>query len=338
MKWLEKHLGRYAISNLSLVICILYGFGYLLQLVNSSFLSYLMLDPYQILHGQIWRIVTWLVVPRGSSIWFVPIAILFYYSIGTSIERTWGTVRYNIYIFGGILFTIIGAFATYGVIYLLYGSEWSVLASAVISYNFSTYYIYLSIFLAYAVTFPDAVVLFMFVLPMKNKWLAVLDIVLLAYDAYRYLQIGFFMWTGIVAMVVSLLNFWIFFMMTRDWRRYSPSEVHRRNAWKRGTSGKTVNGKWREVPHAGQQTGAGAAGNATGPVHMKGAQSVHKCAICGRTEISNPDLEFRYCSKCEGGYEYCQDHLFSHVHARNGSAPTLLEGQSVTVERDDSGI
>ena len=42
----------------------------------------------------------------------------------------------------------------------------------------------------------------------------------------------------------------------------------------------------------------------------------HKCAICGRTEKDAPELEFRYCSKCEGNYEYCQDHLFTHEHVK----------------------
>ena len=45
-------------------------------------------------------------------------------------------------------------------------------------------------------------------------------------------------------------------------------------------------------------------------------QPRHKCAICGRTELDSPELEFRYCSKCEGNYEYCSDHLFTHEHVR----------------------
>ena len=40
----------------------------------------------------------------------------------------------------------------------------------------------------------------------------------------------------------------------------------------------------------------------------------HKCAICGRTENDDPNLSFRYCSKCTGNKEYCQDHLFTHTH------------------------
>lgn len=335
MKWLERHLGRYAISDLSRIICILYGAGWVLRLVNPDFLDYLTLNPYHILHGQVYRLITWLVVPQSSTnIFYVLIAMMFYYSIGTSLERTWGTVRYNIYILGGVLFTIIGAFIAYGVSYVLYGAPALEMMSMFISYYFTTYYILTSIFLAYAATFPDAVVLFMFILPLKVKWLGVLYVLDLAYTIYQYATSPYMsglVWILCAAMAASLLNFLVFFLMTRDWARYSPNEVRRKNAWKRGTQGKTVNGRWRAVPGSQNVAGQTPAGKAAGPVHMKGTQSLHKCAICGRTEVTNPDLEFRYCSKCEGGYEYCQDHLFTHIHARNGSAPTLMMGDDITI-------
>lgn len=335
MKWLERHLGKYAIPDLSRIICILYAAGWVLQVVNVEFVDYLTLNPYHILHGQVYRLITWLVAPQGSTnIFYTLIAIMFYYSIGTSLERTWGTVRYNIYILGGVLFTIIGAFIAYGVSCILYGSIGAEMMSMFIAYYFRTYYILTSIFLAYAATFPDAVVLFMFILPLKVKWLGVLYVLDMAYTVYQYatspLTSGL-VWVLCMAMGASLLNFVVFFLMTRDWARYSPNEIRRKNAWKRGTQGKTMSGRWREVPNAGGQT---TGGRASGPVHMKGTQPVHKCAICGRTEVSNPDLEFRYCSKCEGGYEYCQDHLFTHVHARNGSAPTPMMGDDITITPD----
>ena len=39
----------------------------------------------------------------------------FYYPIGTSLERTWGTFRYTLYIFSGLLFTVIAAALLYAV-------------------------------------------------------------------------------------------------------------------------------------------------------------------------------------------------------------------------------
>lgn len=337
MNWLEKHLAKYAIRNLSLMIAIVQAFGYIILQVNSNIYNYITLNPHRILHGQIYRLVTWLIVPpAGSNVMFVMIAILFYYSIGTSLERAWGTVRYNIYILGGIVFTILGAFIAYGVSFVLYGGLWLEYMAVWISGYFTTYYVLMSIFLAYAATFPDAIVLFMFILPVKVKWLGGLYVAGLAYDIYRYATdpyVSGALWIVCAAMAASLLNFVIFFLMTRDWARHAPGEARRRNAWKRATGSKTVNGRYRVVP--GTQNTAESGGTAN-PVHMRGTQSVHRCAICGRTEVSNPDLEFRYCSKCESGYEYCQDHLFAHIHARNGSAPTLLAGQNITVERGDS--
>ena len=98
---LERKFGKYAISNLSLYLILCYGCGYILELINASFLDYLTLNPYMILHGQIWRIVTWILVPPDSLGLFTIIMLYFYYSLGTSLERTWGTFYYNVYMIGG---------------------------------------------------------------------------------------------------------------------------------------------------------------------------------------------------------------------------------------------
>ena len=144
---LQRFLQKYAVSNLSLVIIMCYGFGYLLQYVNASFLNYLTLNPYAICHGQIWRLVTWVLVPPDTSnILFIIIAMMFYYSIGTSLERVWGTYAYNVYIWLGIGITIIGAFVVMAVSYILAGTagisltgESAAAYFAAISRYFSTY-------------------------------------------------------------------------------------------------------------------------------------------------------------------------------------------------------
>ena len=75
--------------------------------------------------------------------------------------------------------------------------------------------------------------------------------------------------------------------------------------------------------------GGGSGRRSAGPAAGRRAQSaasgrvIHRCVICGRTQADNPDLEFRYCSKCEGGLEYCQDHLFTHVHVKEGETPHM---------------
>lgn len=308
---LQRFLQKYAVSNLSLVIIMCYGFGYLLQYVNASFLNYLTLNPYAICHGQIWRLVTWVLVPPDTSnILFILIAMMFYYSIGTSLERVWGTYTYNVYIWLGIGITIIGAFVVMAVSYILAGTagisltgESAAAYFAAISRYFSTYYVNMSIFLAYALTFPDAVVLLWFIIPVKVKWLGVLYGVLLAWDFVSTAMRGG--WFVCVAMAASLANFLIFWLRSGKMRRFSPRERKRRADF-------TDASKMR--PKAGQAR--------------------HRCAICGRTELDDPTLEFRYCSRCEGNYEFCQDHLFRHQHAIHGGRP-LPADETVTVEAQD---
>ena len=268
---MERKFGRYAIHNLTKYMIGCYAIGYILlyagNLFGFSITGYLTLSPYHILHGQIWRIVSWLLIPPPTSnLVFVLIMLLFYYSLGETLERTWGAFRYNVYILGGVLFTVIGAF----LLYFMMGAN--PFLSMAYSMAFSTYYINLSIFLAFAANYPDMQVLFMMIIPMKMKWLAVLDIAYLLYDMVKG---GWGIRTVILA---SLLNFIIYFLSTRNYQRISPKEIHRKQQFQRA-------------------------------VHPKMAPGVtkHKCAVCGRTEKDGDDLEFRFCSKCNGNYEYCQD-------------------------------
>ena len=236
----------------------------------------LLLSPYHIMHGQIWRIVSWILIPPSSSnIIFVLIMLSFYYYLGTSLERTWGAFRYNVYILGGMLCTVIGAF----VLYFLTGPN--EMYSLINGMSFSTYYINLSIFLAFAMNYPDMEVLFMMIIPIKIKYLALLDVAYLLYDMIRG---G---WGTRTVIIASLLNFIIYFLMTRNYRRISPQEIHRKQQFKKAVHPQMTPGGTR-----------------------------HKCAVCGRTEKDGEHLEFRYCSKCNGNYEYCQDHLFTHQHIK----------------------
>ena len=111
----EKKFGKYAIKNLSLTLIMCYAAGYLIEMVLPGLFYFLTLNPYAIIHGQVWRLVTWILIPPDSSnLFFVLLMLYFYYSLGTSLERTWGTYRYNVYIFSGMLFTIIGSFLLFG--------------------------------------------------------------------------------------------------------------------------------------------------------------------------------------------------------------------------------
>lgn len=283
MNWidkLERKFGRFGIQNLTMYIIICYVVGYFLAYLNPNLLGMLSLEPALILRGQIWRIITWVIYPPSMSniLWFIVAIVFFYYPIGTSLERTWGSFRYTLYILLGILFSVIGAF----ILYFITGAYG-------IGSLFNTYYISLSVFLAYALSYPDMQILLWFVIPIKMKWMAILYGVIVLYDMITYIRAGY--WVMIIPIVASLLNFVLFFFSTRNMHRYNPKDVHRRREFKKAVAQSRVN-------------------PATGGI------TKHKCAICGRTEQDDPNLEFRFCSKCNGNYEYCQDHLFTHEHVK----------------------
>ena len=270
---MERRFGRYAIRNLTMYLLAGYAIGYLLSFTMPQLLTYFTLEPALILKGQVWRLLSWVIIPPNDNIIFVIFMMLLYYSLGNTLESYWGAFRYNVYIFSGILFTVIGAFIVNGLIGGLTG----------FGSLYSTYYINMSIFLACASIMPDYQLLLYGIIPIKMKWLAVLDVVLLAVDAVQ---------GGLIIRIVilaSLLNFNIFFFCNRNLRGHSPKQAARRKKFQ------------KQISRPQNQYAGGAK---------------HRCAVCGRTELDNPTLEFRYCSKCNGNYEYCQDHLFTHEHVK----------------------
>lgn len=270
---MERRFGRYAIRNLTMYLLAGYAIGYLLSFTMPQLLTYFTLEPALILKGQVWRLLSWVIIPPNDNIIFVIFMMLLYYSLGNTLESYWGTFRYNVYIFSGILFTVIGAFIVNGLIGGVTG----------FGSLYSTYYINMSIFLACASIMPDYQLLLYGIIPIKMKWLAILDVVLLAVDA---VQGGLIIRIVIIA---SLLNFIIFFFCNRNLRGHSPKQAVRRKKFQ------------KQISRPQNQYAGGAK---------------HRCAVCGRTELDDPTLEFRYCSKCNGNYEYCQDHLFTHEHVK----------------------
>ncbi len=276
MNWLDKlerKFGRYAIPNLTMYLIGGYVVGYVISLMYPSLLVWLTLEPAYILRGQVWRLFSWVLVPPSGNILTIVIMMLLYYQLGTALERTWGIFRYNVYIFSGILFTVLGAFF----LALIFGID-------VVGYGgfFSTYYINMSIFLAFAASYPDMELLLYFVLPIKIKWMAYVYVAYILYDLVRG------NWMTRTAIVASLLNFILFFLSGRNIRPYTPKEQARKRKFKK-----------QARPHMTYANGA-----------------MHRCAVCGKTELDDPTLEFRFCSKCNGNYEYCQEHLFTHEHVK----------------------
>ena len=297
MNNLENKYGKYAVSGLSLKLVVLYVIGYVLYYTMPGIFALLTLDVTALLNGQIWRAVSWLLVPPdgGSNLFFVAIMLFFYYSIGTSLERVWGDFKYNVFIFLGIFLTVLSALAWYVLVRLTGGLtpvELAVLSKSAAPF-FSTYYINMSIFLAFALTFPEAQVYLFFVLPLKVKYLGWVDV--------GFLLLSMVTGNSAERFVIgaALLNVLLLFMRSRNWMSYSPGQVIRRQ-------------KFRRSVNEGKKSAAG-------------PQSLHRCTICGRTEKDDDTLEFRYCTKCEGGLEYCQDHLFIHTHVKKGEPPHMMK-------------
>ena len=287
---LRRKLEKYAIPNLTLYLIICYGIGYLMQYLVPAGYQYLMLDPFLVLKGQVWRLVTWILIPPDSSnIFFVLITLYLYYSLGGLLERIWGTYKYNVYLFSGLLFTILGAFVLCGYSVLM-GAQPTMYTglyllnngSAVYFGQFSTYYINMSIFLACAASIPDVQVLLMFIFPIKVKWLGIVYGIILLVNC---IQGGIATW---IVVIFSLLNFLVFFLRSKGQMHLSVGQIKRQQEFH------------QKMRSAGQTKGI----------------TRHKCAICGRTELDGDDLEFRFCSKCNGNYEYCQYHLFTHEHVK----------------------
>ena len=245
---MERKIGKYAIPNLMIYLIAAYCIGFVIYTVNPNFMLMLTLSPYHILHGQVWRLITWILMPTDTRVFSLLIMALLYYQLGSALERSWGTFRFNVYIFGGMLFTVIGAFILYG-IYAAAGTGSLETISLISSLTFTTNYINLTIFLAFAVMYPEMQILLFFIIPVKMKWMAVVYAVLIA------INLILTSWGGRIAIIMSILNFLIFFLSTRNYRRVSPKEIHRKQVFK---------AQMRE-PRRGSMV------------------TKHKCAVCGRT-------------------------------------------------------
>ena len=285
---LERKYGRYAIRNLTRYIIIAYAVGFfLVMFAPGLYYGYLSLDASMILKGQIWRIFTFILQPPSTSYIWILISLYFYYMIGTALEAQWGSFRFNLYFFSGILFHVLGAL----IAYFLTG----------ISFPMTTQYLNLSMFFAFAATYPDMQFLMFFVIPIKARYLALIDAVFFGYTIVRGFLPSFLggadgsakiLYRGYaIAALVSILNFVLFFYSTRKSSPY----VRRPVAGQHRERRKMTYGRTEQKP------------SYEGNVR-------HRCCICGRTDVSDPQLEFRYCSKCSGAKEYCQDHLFTHTH------------------------
>ena len=270
------------IPNLMLYICLGAGLLYLFAQYSGSYdLYYLLLfDRSLILQGQVWRLITYpLTFCGGYSFLMAFVAAFCYYSLGRAIENVWGTLRFNLFYFCGVLMMDIWC--------LIFGGR----ADAG--------YLNLSLFLAYATMYPQSQFLLLFIIPVKAWIFALVDLALVVYGLLVYpFPDNFFS-------VISLANYFLFF--GRDVLNVIPVswQLNFRRLFRKKPTKKSERPKVVPFPSAGSYEAT---------VAKPQAPYTHKCTVCGRTDVSNPELEFRYCSRCSGYHCYCEDHISNHTH------------------------
>ena len=270
------------IPNLMLYISLGTALVYIMNEIdrNSTLYFLLCFDRSAILEGQVWRLVTYPLAYSGGNPLFTLITLLCYYSLGRAIENIWGTFRFNLFYFSGMLMMDIFC--------MLFGG------------TASAYYLNLSLFLSYATLYPNASFLLFFIIPMKAWIFALFDLVITFYDVIAMTVYGYFPYS--LFPLVALLNYFLFFgkdvlnVIPLSWRLNARRLFKKKPAKKTGTI---------PFPNAGSYEASMATPK---------APYTHKCTVCGRTDVTNPELEFRYCSRCSGYHCYCSEHISNHTH------------------------
>lgn len=256
---IERFVAKFAVKDLMKYIMLGSLLVFLVDLASGNLLSSLLyFDRNLILQGQVWRLITFIFLP-GSNSFLVLISLFFYFYIGRVLEMAWGTARFNTYYLMGLVFTIIGGF--------------------VLGYTETTY-LNMTLFLAYAFTFPENMVNIYFIFPVKVKYLGYLYGLFVLYELFTASLVIK------VIILISMANFLIFFGpgFLKDSKRRNKTQKMRRNI-----EAAKINTK---------------------------IMSIHKCTTCGMTEKDDPAMEFRYCSSCDGNYEYCSKHIRNHEHKK----------------------
>lgn len=249
---------------------------YFLDLFSRGYASWMLsFSSPLILQGQVWRVLSFVFVPVATG-GATPLGRALFFAMTTLFYYYIGNALERQW--GTTRFTVF-----YGLGVLL-----NIIMGFVMG-GTSMYYINMSMFFAFATLYPEMQVLLFGILPLKVKWLAWLDAAMFAFDIF--FSIFSRQWITAVLPLVALLNYFIFFwddLMTVV-RRTSQRAAYRANP-------QTINFK-KAQKQVQERRGY-----------------LHKCAVCGITDADDPDMEFRYCSKCNGYYCYCMKHINDHVH------------------------
>ncbi len=193
---------------------------YILQMFANGTLSFLALEPAAVLRGEIWRIFTYALLPESGG-FFLLLSCLFYNWIGSSLERIWGSTKFTLYYFSGVLLT---ALATI-LVYLIDGIPLQMAGAT---------YVNTAMFFAYAFYNSEAIVYVMWVIPLKYKWLAWIEAGLYVFAVLQALADGYL---GLALMpVIALANLFVFFSpaisrrITRERAKHRPEAIQFRQA------------------------------------------------------------------------------------------------------------
>lgn len=284
MKDLRRRWSRFlfnnsdkGIPNLMLFISIGTLIVYFFSMIDPSNMVYrfIRFDWDLIMKGQVWRLLTYIFVPQNRGIWLF-LLLFAYYGIGRMVESVWGTLKFNLFYLCGVVIMDI--------------------AALIFRTTASTYYLNMSLFLALATMYPDNRVLLMYIIPLKMKYLAWFYLGITVLNVVR----------GDFFPIFALLNYFLFF--GRSCMNVLPGGD------RVGTQRIRFSRRQRPNKNWAKQYQKKSGNRSSGPKIVDAAEYRHKCTVCGRTDVSNPELEFRYCSKCNGYYCYCQDHINNHAH------------------------
>ena len=305
LRKLEQKFGRFSIRGLMKYIMLLYLLGFVLFMISPGFYGeWLMLDVDKTFRKvQLWRLVTFLIQPIENvgtdtfalvDILFLLISMYLYYFIGNMLEMRWGSFRFNLFYLSGIVLNILSVVIVYFLTLGQYGTGISIVVPLE--------YMNTAMLMAFAVEFGEVQLLLFFAVPIKVKWLAVLYGVIYGWKIVEIMTSSpdiFMALVLVIPIVMAMLNFIIFYFATRKTRNQQSAILNR----------------MRRAQYDKQYREGQAAGSKTTIVDGVGkVVSRHRCSVCGRTEIDSDELEFRFCSKCEGNFEYCSDHLYTHTH------------------------
>jgi len=282
-RWLSRFSYKhpnFSIPGLMKYIAIGNVVVYLLTLLsNGTFVQLVTFIPERIFRGEVWRLISFIFVPMDFSPLYFVLSLMLYYYLGTQLEYAWGSARFTIYYAAGVVLNIlVGLLMWFSPALRGYGVV-------------NMYYVNMSLFFAFATLYPDAQFLLFYIIPFKAKWLAWVDAVLFAFDIFS--RIGQGQYLLALVPVVAILNYFLFF-----WDDLMDAMGRSRRRVRHQTSRQTIN--FKSAQRQAQE--------------RKGY--LHKCAVCGVTDTDNPSMEFRYCSKCNGYYCYCIEHINSHVHVQ----------------------